>query len=210
MRGRKSSYTRYYTCRNHDPVRARGEHRRCPGRNIRADALDTFVFEQLRAVLQDPELLLAGERAVVARTPEADDELLRAQLKRLERRVEAASSERRRLVDLYQSGLLELAEVQGRAKEIDARRDALEQQRHALIEQRSTLAAERASPPNSWLRTPSPRSIKRSRLRAASEASPARGRRGACRRLPGRYPSADPTRPIPGCYSTPFVSPVSR
>jgi site-specific DNA recombinase len=140
MRGRKGSYTRYYTCRNHDPVRARGEHRRCPERNIRADALDTFVFEQLRAVLQDPELLLAGERAVVARTPEADDELLRAQLKRLERRVEAASSERRRLVDLYQSGLLELAEVQGRAKEIDARRDALEQQRHALIEQRSTLA----------------------------------------------------------------------
>jgi site-specific DNA recombinase len=65
---------------------------------------------------------------------------LRAQLKRLERRVEAASNERRRLVDLYQSGLLELAEVQSRAKEIDHRRDALEQQRGVLIEHRATLA----------------------------------------------------------------------
>jgi site-specific DNA recombinase len=140
MRGRKGSYTRYYTCHNHDPVRARGEHRRCPERNIRADALDAFVFEQLRTVLRHPDLLLAAEHAVTARTPAADDELLRAQLKRLERRVEAVSSERRRLVDLYQSGLLELAAVQGRAKEIDARRNTLEEQRRTLIEQRSMLA----------------------------------------------------------------------
>jgi site-specific DNA recombinase len=139
MRGRKGNYTRYYTCHNHDPVRARGEHRRCPERNIRADALDAFVFEQLRTVLRRPDLLLAAEHAVIARSPVADDELLRVQLKRLERRVEAISSERRRLVDLYQSGLLELAEVQGRAKEIDARRNTLEEQRGALIEQRSVL-----------------------------------------------------------------------
>jgi site-specific DNA recombinase len=139
MRGRNGAYNRYYYCHNHDPVRARGEHRRCPERNIRADALDTFVFEQLRAVLERPDLLLAAERAVSARTPAADDELLRAQLKRLERRVEAAGGERRRLVDLYQGGLLELAEVQDRAKEIDARREALEQQRRALIEQRGVL-----------------------------------------------------------------------
>ena len=57
-----------------------------------APTLDNFVFERLRAVLQDPDLLLAGERSVIARTPDADDELLHAQLKRLERRVEAASS----------------------------------------------------------------------------------------------------------------------
>ena len=140
MRGRNGAYNRYYYCHNHDPVRARGEHRRCPERNVRADALDTFVFDQLRAVLQHPDLLLAGEHAVTTRAPEANDELLGAQLKRLERRVEAANSERRRLIDLYQSGLLELAEVQGRAKEIDNRRDALEQQRRALIEQRGMLA----------------------------------------------------------------------
>src|SRR5262249_38214833 len=74
------------------------------------------------------------------RTPAADDELLQAQLKRLERIVEAISSQRRRLVDLYQGGLLELAEVQRRAREIDARRNTLEEQRQALIQQRSVLA----------------------------------------------------------------------
>ena len=140
MRGGNGAYNRYYNCPNHDPVRARGEHRRCPERNIRAEALDAFIFEQLRTVLQQPDRLLAGEQAVTARASEGDDELLRAQLKRLERRVEAASNERRRLVDLYQSGLLELAEVQSRAKEIDHRRDALEQQRRVLIEHRATLA----------------------------------------------------------------------
>jgi len=140
MRGGNGAYNRYYNCPNHDPVRARGEHRRCPERNIRADALDAFIFEQLRTVLQQPDQLLAGEQAVTARAPQGDDELLRAQLERLERRVEAASNERRRLVDLYQSGLLELAEVQSRAKEIDHRRDALEQQCRALIEHRATLA----------------------------------------------------------------------
>ena len=140
MRGRNGTHHRYYYCHYHDPVRAGGEHRRCPGRNIRADALDAFVFEQLRAVLQRPDMLLAAEHVITARTPAADDELLQAQLKRLERRVEAISSERRRLVDLYQGGLLELAEVQRRAREIDARRNTLEEQRQALIEQRSVLA----------------------------------------------------------------------
>lgn len=140
MRGRNSTYNRYYYCHNHDPLRAGGEHRRCPGRNIRADALDAFVFEQLQAVLQRPDMLITAEHVITARTPAADDELLQAQLKRPERRVEAISSERRRLVDLYQGGLLELAEVHRRAKEIDARRNTLEEQRRALIEQRSMLA----------------------------------------------------------------------
>ena len=50
-RGRNVTFHRYYYCHNHDPLRAGGEHRRCPERNIRADELDTFVFEQLRDTL---------------------------------------------------------------------------------------------------------------------------------------------------------------
>jgi hypothetical protein len=42
-----------------------------------------------------PDLLLAAQDAVTARTPAADDELLHAQLKRLERKVEAVAGERR-------------------------------------------------------------------------------------------------------------------
>ena len=69
MRGRNGTWHRYYYCRNHDPIRAGGEDRRCPERNIRADALDAFVFDQIRAALLDPDLLLAGEQAVAVRSP---------------------------------------------------------------------------------------------------------------------------------------------
>ena len=49
MRGRNGTWHRYYYCRNHDPIRAGGQEHRCPERNIRADALDEFVFDQIRA-----------------------------------------------------------------------------------------------------------------------------------------------------------------
>ena len=115
MRGRNGSWHRYYYCRNHDPIRAGGADRRCPERNIRADALDDYVFDRIRAALLHPDTLLAGEQAVAARTPAPDDELLAAELARLDRKITAADDERRRLADLYQAGLLALPEVQRRA-----------------------------------------------------------------------------------------------
>jgi len=76
MRGRNGTWHRYYHCRNHDPIRAGGESRRCPERNIRADALDAFVFDQIRTAITRSDLLLTGEQAVTLRTPIPDDELL--------------------------------------------------------------------------------------------------------------------------------------
>lgn len=139
MRGRNGTFHRYYYCRNHDPLRAGGHERRCPERNVRADELDEFVFEQVRSALLRPDVLLAGEAAVSGRAPAPDDELLAAQLGRLERKLEHVEDERRRLVDLYQAGLLDLAEVQRRAKDIDARRQELSSQRENLIAERKEL-----------------------------------------------------------------------
>ena len=76
MRGRNGTWHRYYYCRNHDPLRAGGESRRCPERNIRADALDAFVFDHIRAAITHPDQLLAGEQAITLTTPIPDDELL--------------------------------------------------------------------------------------------------------------------------------------
>ena len=140
MRGHNGTWHRYYYCRNHDPLRAGGEHRRCPERNIRADQLDAFVFDQVRAALLRPEVLLAGERAVAVRQPAPDDQLLAAQLARLDRKLDAAQAERRRLVDLYQAGLLELTEVQRRAAEVDTRRQQLADQQVRLAAERGKLA----------------------------------------------------------------------
>lgn len=140
MRGRNGTVHRYYYCRNHDPLRAGGEDRRCPERNIRSDALDTFVFEQVREALLLPDVLLAGEAAIAARNPAQDDELIAAQLKRLEGRLEKAAAERRRLADLYQSGLIDLVDMQRRAKDVDDRRRQLEEERAGMLTRRSELA----------------------------------------------------------------------
>jgi site-specific DNA recombinase len=140
MRGRNGTWHRYYYCRNHDPLRAGGEQRRCPERNIRADELDAFVFDQVRAALLRPQVLLAGQAAVAARQPIPDDELLAVQLARLQRKLDGAQAERRRLVDLYQAGLLELADLKRRAAEVDARRQQLADQRARLAAERAKLA----------------------------------------------------------------------
>ena len=140
MRGRNGTFHRYYYCRNHDPLRAGGEEKRCPERNIRSDELDAFVFEQVRDAMMRPEMLLTGERAVANRVPAPDDELLDAQLARLERKAEAADAERRRLTDLYQAGLVELVDLQHRAKELDGRRANIDRQRLTLADQRAELA----------------------------------------------------------------------
>jgi len=140
MRGRNGTFHYYYYCRNHDPLKAGGEHRRCPERNVRADELDTFVFEQVRATMLRPELLLTGEAAVSTRGKTADDELLAAQVARFDRKIELAAAERRRLVDLYQAGFIEQDELLRRGKELEARQRTLETQREALITQRIELA----------------------------------------------------------------------
>jgi site-specific DNA recombinase len=142
MRGRNGTFHRYYYCRNHDPLRAGGEQRRCPERNIRSDALDGFVFDQVRQALLRPAVLLTGERAVAVRAPAPDDQLLATQLGRLDRKAEAAQTERRRLVDCYQAGLIDLVELQRRVKELDTRRRVIIEQRQALADQRDALATD--------------------------------------------------------------------
>ena len=138
-RGRDGAWNRYYHCRNHDPIKAGGDDRRCPERNIRSDALDDFVFDQVRAALLRPDVLTAGEQALAVRTPTPDDELLAAELARLDRKLDATDAERRRLLDAYQAGLLELPELHRRAADIQQRRRDLEQRRDALTAQRQQL-----------------------------------------------------------------------
>lgn len=141
-RGRNGTWHRYYYCRNHDSVRAGGDARRCPERNIRAEELDAFVFDQIRDALLRPAMLVAGEHALAERAATPDDELLAAQLERLERKLEAADAEHRRLADLYQAGLVEFNEVQRRAKELEARRCQIEDERMSLAAERRELAKE--------------------------------------------------------------------
>ncbi len=95
------------TSPNHDVLRAGFEDRRCPERNIRANELDQYVFEQVRRALLDPRQFLAAERAVIAGAPD-ENQLVATQLGRLDSAIDAKARERTRLLDAYQAGLIEL------------------------------------------------------------------------------------------------------
>ena len=140
MRGRNGTFHHYYYCHNHDPLRAGGEHRRCPERNIRADELDAFVFDRVRATMLRPDVLLTGEAAVSTRREGGSDELLATQLAGLDRKIDSVAAERRRLADLYQANFIEQEELLRRGKELESRHSALTAQRQALADQREELA----------------------------------------------------------------------
>jgi site-specific DNA recombinase len=134
--------TRYYLCPHRDPWRAGGEERRCPERRVRADELDAFVFHHIRQLLARPDLLTVAEEALAGQTPLPDDELLAAQLARLERRLHTASTERGRVADLYQAGVIDNTEMKRRSKEIDIRSRLLDQERQTLLKSQTELATD--------------------------------------------------------------------
>ncbi|MBN9560568.1 MAG: recombinase family protein [Alphaproteobacteria bacterium] len=140
MRGRNGTFHRYYYCRNHDPLRAGGEHRQCPERNVRADELDVFVFEQLRITLLRPDVLIAGEAAVSTHREVRDDDVLANQLAKLDRKIDSVAAERRRIADLYQAGFIDQQELLRRGTELELRLNHLTAQRNALFGQREQLA----------------------------------------------------------------------
>ena len=139
--GRHSTLTRYYCCRNHDLLRAGSEDRLCPERNIPATELDEYVFEQVRQALLTPDQLLAAERAVLTGAPD-ENELVAAQLGRLDTAIEAKERERARLLDAYQAGLLELEELTRRTGALATRRAELTREKETLSRRSAELAAQ--------------------------------------------------------------------
>ena len=84
-------------------------------------------------------MLLAGEQAIAVSTPIPDDELLAAELARLDRKIDATTAERRRVADLYQAGLIDLPELQRRSTEVTARQRDLQTKRDTLAAERTAL-----------------------------------------------------------------------
>jgi hypothetical protein len=133
--------------RNHDLLRTGPEDRRCPERNIGANELDEYVFQQVRQALLDPRQLIAAEHAVIAGAPVDENELVTAQLKRLDGALEGSERERARLLDAYQAGLLELDKLTRRTGALTrrtgaltARHDQLTEEKHALTNRGAELA----------------------------------------------------------------------
>ena len=66
----------------------------------------------IRTAITQSDLLLAGEQAATLTIPTPDDELLAAELAGLDRKPDAADAERRRLIDLYPGGFIQMPKMQ--------------------------------------------------------------------------------------------------
>ena len=79
---------------------------------------------------------------MIAGAPADENELVLAQLKRLDNALQSHERERARLIDAYQAGLLELEELTNRTAAITARRDQLTQDKDVLTARSAELTTE--------------------------------------------------------------------
>ncbi|HKZ03057.1 MAG TPA: recombinase family protein [Pyrinomonadaceae bacterium] len=125
----------YYRC--HRRLKSFLKHE-CVQPGVRAAALDQLIWEEVSTRLQDPSLVLAAyqehktqrPQSVAAGTATEQDTRLNTQIK-------FALKEISRLLDAYQSGAIELAELQKRRQLVDAKL--------AMLEREKTLLAKAAA-----------------------------------------------------------------
>jgi site-specific DNA recombinase len=112
-----SKYKRlYYRCAGQDGYRwTKG--RVCSAHPIRVEALDDLVWEQTRRLVEQPELVLReySARLQKKRRQQTEFKALLAKKKRESKQLEL---EKERLLDLYQSGRIALAEIEPRLKSL--------------------------------------------------------------------------------------------
>jgi site-specific DNA recombinase len=126
---RKKRYD-YYVCRGKGPAVASHREEHCPARYIPVQSLDDLVWQDLCAVLTQPEQIArALARAQgghwSSQELQARREVLRQGLASLDQQVE-------RLTAAYLGGIMPLAEYQRRRGEVEQKRGGLEEQRRHL------------------------------------------------------------------------------
>ena len=112
-----SKYKRlYYRCAGQDGhLWTNG--RICSAHPIRVDALDELVWEQTRRLVEQPELVLQEYSARVQKKQRQQTEF-KALLAKKKRESKQLELEKERLLDLYQSGRIALAEIEPRLKSL--------------------------------------------------------------------------------------------
>jgi site-specific DNA recombinase len=117
----------YYRCIGTDAYRFGGE-RLCHNRQVRTDLLETAVWDDVRALLAEPERVRQEyERRRSGKSCESRPiEHLQAQIAKAKRGVA-------RLIDAYEDGLLERSEFEPRLRRAKGRLEKLEAEAAALI-----------------------------------------------------------------------------
>ena len=126
----------YYQCTgNVDPVTA-GRTERCPSPMVYSHDLDKAVWETVQSLLQSPELMTKTWRHQQSHRGLVAPDVIEAELHRLHDQRRDAERQIRRLVDGYQKGALQPAEL-------SKRRALLEEKVARWEEQRLRLESER-------------------------------------------------------------------
>jgi site-specific DNA recombinase len=134
---------RYYKCHGKDTV-ARDRACRCTQTPAKVDELDAAVWGHVKSLLEDPAMLAARFEELVGPSGARDDG--HAAVERWELQLQRLGREEQRLVDAYQAGALDLAELKGRREQIEGRRQVLITQR----DQEQRLQAERRAAKAVW------------------------------------------------------------
>jgi site-specific DNA recombinase len=106
----------YYRCSGLDGHRL-PKGRVCSAHQIRVDALDEIVWEQARRLVEQPELVMQEytTRSQKKQRQQTEFKALFAKKKRESKQLEL---EKERILDLYQSGRIDLAEIEPRLKSL--------------------------------------------------------------------------------------------
>ena len=106
---------------------------RCSQRRIRADVLDELVWEEVNTRLQNPALVLGAyqDRKTRRSGSSAQDEPTQKD-DRLKEQIKLANRELSRLLDAYQCGALELAELQKRRQLVNSKIEMLNREQEVL------------------------------------------------------------------------------
>jgi site-specific DNA recombinase len=133
---------RYYRCGGKDCTSSARE-ARCPQRMAEAEALEAAVWGHVKALLSDPEALLAQFRDM-ARADAEGDSCQRAEVQKLEAQFKRLEREEVRLIDAYQAGVISLKELGSRRRGVVERRTALTDQRDRQVKLSQEAANARA------------------------------------------------------------------
>jgi site-specific DNA recombinase len=130
--GRQVAEYGYYRCLGTDAHRFGGT-AVCDNRSVRSDRLEAAVWDEIRALLEDPHRLAAEYRRRLneARAGAAGD---RDQAAALERRIAGLRRGIGRLIDGYAEGVIERDEFRPRIAGLRERLSRAEAQRRALTE----------------------------------------------------------------------------
>ena len=120
----------YYFCQHKGKTFLR--ERRCPQRYIGAEALDELVWEEVSTRLQDPDLVLEAHRECGMHGMDRKEASSGEQIQKLAKQIKLTVTERMRLLDAYQVGAMELAELQKRRRLVDAKLDTLNREKELL------------------------------------------------------------------------------